>query len=252
MTKHADNGAEKACCAPARDGARTTHVMPVACGQRSFEAVQIPGGQTLIGTQYPQILDDGEGPLRRKKLKPFRMAPTVVTNSQFKDFVDETGYVTEAETFGWSFVFWSDVAGADVATQGVVGVEWWRRVEGANWRDLCGPGSQNAVWHPDHPVVHVSQRDAMAYAKWAGGRLPTEAEWEHAARGGQGDVKYPWGDEDPTDQAPFSCNIWQGSFPNQNTNADGWGTTAPAQSFAPNGYGLYNLVGSASTSDALG
>ena len=205
--------------------------------------MEIPGGSAFVGTDRPQIPDDGEGPLRRKKLQPFRIGTTAVSNREFADFVADTGYITEAERFGWSFVFWSDVPKTTQATDGARGAEWWRRVEGANWRDVLGPGTAEMAWHPDHPVVHVSWKDASTYAHWSGGRLPTEAEWEHAARGGQEDVPFPWGNEAPNDLDNFPCNIWQGDFPTSNTMADGWATTAPVRSFRPNGYGLYNLVG---------
>ena len=211
--------------------------------ERHFDRVKIPGGAAWLGTDAPQIPDDGENPLRKKKLKPFAISPTAVTNAEFEAFINDTGYVTEAERFGWSFVFWSDVPDSIPETQAVAGVEWWRKVDGANWRDICGPGTQDTSWSADHPVVQVSMNDAAAFAKWAGGRLPTEAEWEHAARGGLGDVAFPWGVEEPDDSTHFPCNIWQGRFPSSNTGADGWARTAPAKSFAPNGYGLFNMVG---------
>lgn len=228
---------------PARQPRAVKALTPGGGTELRKKAVSIPGGRAILGTSAPQLLEDGEGPLRSKTLKPFRMAATAVTNAEFAAFVEETGYETEAEEFGWSFVFWTDVGEAVPPTEGVLGVEWWRRVDGANWRDINGPGTAEHAWHPDHPVVQVSARDASAYAAWAGGRLPSEAEWEHAARGGGGDIRFPWGDEEPDDEASFPCNIWQGKFPRQNTAADGWKTTAPAQSFAPNGYGLYNMAG---------
>ncbi|WP_270732877.1 formylglycine-generating enzyme family protein [Shimia sp. Alg240-R146] len=206
-------------------------------------AVLIPGGASLIGTRTPQIPDDGEDPIRKTQIKPFRIGATCVTNAEFKAFVDATGYVTEAETFGWSFVFWAQVPDKVGATQGVVDVEWWRRVDGSNWRDLNGPDTMGDHWHEDHPVVQVSWNDARAYAEWVGGRLPTEAEWEHAARGGKGDVKFPWGDQEPNDTDFQPCNIWQGRFPQVNTAKDGFATTAPAQFYDPNDYGLYNMAG---------
>ena len=207
------------------------------------DAVLIPGGASLLGTQNPQIPDDGEDPMRKTRIKPFRMGATSVTNAQFKAFVEATGYVTEAERFGWSFVFWAQVPETLGATQGVIDIEWWRRVDGADWRDINGPGTMAEHWHPDHPVVQVSWNDARAYADWVGGRLPTEAEWEHAARGGMGDVRFPWGDQEPNDTDFQPCNIWQGRFPEVNTAKDGFAATAPAQFYEPNGYGLYNLVG---------
>ncbi len=235
------------CCpdAPAREALPlATPVVAAPDGPRiPADAVLIPGGKTMVGTRHAQIPDDGEDPLREAKVKPFRIAATTVTNAQFKEFVDATGFVTEAERFGWSFVFWAQVPESAGATQGVVEVEWWRRGDGANWRDINGPGTMDAAWNPEHPVVQVSWNDAQAYAKWVGGRLPSEAEWEHAARGGLGDVKFPWGDEDPDDSTFLPCNIWQGRFPEVNTCADGYATTAPARSFEPNGYGLYNMVG---------
>jgi formylglycine-generating enzyme required for sulfatase activity len=196
-----------------------------------------------MGTGSPLIKPDGEAPLRTKKLKPFRIGTTTVTNAEFAEFVTDTGYTTDAERFGWSFVFWSDVDPSIGTSQAVEGSEWWRRIDGANWRDINGPGSQEAAFKLDHPVVHVSWRDAQAFAEWAGGRLPTEAEWEHAARGGLGDVRFPWGNEEPNDTSHFPCNIWQGRFPQENSGADGWKTTAPAKSFEPNGFGLFNMAG---------
>ena len=232
----------KSCCAPARAGNGSAPDAPDARTEQSFDSVEIPGGTAFLGTDTPGLPTDGEAPFRKKQIKPFRISPTAVTNRDFATFVEESGYQTEAERFGWSFVFWSDVPSSIAKTEGVAGVEWWRQVFGATWKEINGPGTEKA-WHPDHPVVQVSWNDAAAYCAWAGGRLPSEAEWEHAARGGQGDVPFPWGETEPDDQTQFPCNIWQGSFPRQNTAADGWARTAPVTSFAPNGYGLYNMVG---------
>ncbi|MFY9238482.1 MAG: SUMF1/EgtB/PvdO family nonheme iron enzyme [Roseovarius sp.] len=194
----------------------------------------------ILGTARPVIPNDGEELRRAPALRAFRITPTTITNAQFARFVDATGYVTEAERFGWSFVFWSDVPKSIPTSQAIAGLEWWRRIDGATWRDVNGPGTGNT---PNHPVVQVSWTDARAFADWAGGRLPTEAEWEHAARGGLGDVPYPWGDAEPNDNDFIPCNIWQGTFPNHNTTLDGYAGTAPARSFQPNEYGLYNVVG---------
>lgn len=211
-------------------------------GHVATHAAPIPGGTACVGTDQPHFPGDEEGPLRHVPIKPFRIGALAVTNAEFAAFVDATGYETEAERYGWSFVFWHQVPEALTETQGVLDLEWWRRVDGATWRHPNGPDDAEA-WHPDHPVVQVSWSDAAAYARWVGGRLPTEAEWEHAARGGLGDVRFPWGDEEPDDTGPFHCNIWQGRFPQVNTGQDGYRTTAPAQSFDPNGYGLFNMVG---------
>jgi len=242
-----DHRGDKPCCSPTRDGTRAVSGTPIpgemAQKSTSPSMIHIPGGRSLVGTENPKIPDDGEGPLRVRKQKGFSIAPTTVTNEEFFEFVETTGHVTDAEQYGWSFVFYADVPKSISLTDGVVGTEWWRKVDGANWRDIHGPGTQRSSWRPDHPVVHVSWNDAIAYARWAGGRLPSEAEWEHAARGKLGDVRFPWGDEEPDDTCFLPCNIWQGDFPGHNTIADGWAATAPAKSFEPNGYGLYNMVG---------
>lgn len=237
--------AEGASCCPSagpRPELTAKQITKSATAQRPPHAA-IPGGTGLVGTAHPILMEDGESPLRQKRLKPFQIGVTSVTNEQFAAFIKDTGYVTDAERFGWSFVFWAQVPKHIVETQGVRDVEWWRRVDGANWRDIHGPGDLRADDLPDHPVVQVSWNDACAYASWIGGRLPTEAEWEHAARGGLGDVPFPWGSTEPDDESHFPCNIWQGQFPRVNDCKDGYATTAPGESFAPNGYGLYNLVG---------
>lgn len=246
MKQSGSNLGPKTCCAPARPQPVYAASLPPTHNvftDRTFDTVEIPGGTALVGTKTPGIPDDGETPLRRKKVKTFRIGTTTVTNCEFAQFVRDTGYVTEAEKFGWSFVFWSDVPASVPMTAAVAGVEWWRRVDGATWKDVLGPDTYATSWWPNHPVAHVSWNDAVAFARWVGGRLPTEAEWEHAARAGQGDVRFPWGDLEPDDTSIFPCNIWQGQFPQSNTAADGWARTAPARSFEPNAFGLYNMVG---------
>ena len=185
---------------------------------------------------------DGEGPVRKVRLDPFYVDACAVTNAEFAKFVKAARYKTEAETFGWSFVFHSFLP-SQVARKlpAVADAPWWRSVNGASWRHPEGPRS-NTKGRMDHPAVHVSWNDGLAYCEWAGKRLPTEAEWEFAARGGLEQKSYPWGDE-LTPGGEHRCNIWQGNFPDRNTSEDGYVGTAPVNSFLPNGYGLYNVSG---------
>lgn len=184
---------------------------------------------------------DGEGPVRKVTLRPFWIDATSVTNARFAAFVDATGYVTEAERFGNSFVFGGLLPDDFPETRGVAAAPWWREVPGACWRAPEGPRSDIET-RMDHPVVHVSWNDATAYCAWAGVRLPAEAEWEYAARGGLDRRRYPWGDE-LTPGGEHMCNIWQGAFPSHNTLDDGFLGTAPAAAFPANGYGLSNMAG---------
>jgi len=206
------------------------------------ETVDIPAATAFLGTDRPLLPIDGEAPLRTKRVAAFRMATTCVTNAEFADFVAETGFVTEAERFGESLVFQGLVPNGTPPSPAVAEAPWWRMMRGANWRDIYGPDTAGQR-QDDHPVVHVSWNDATAYAAWAGGRLPREAEWEHAARGGLGDVPFPWGEQEPDDVDFQPCNIWQGPFPHRDLGLDGHIGTAPARSFAPNGYGLFNMIG---------
>jgi len=187
---------------------------------------------------YP---DDGEGPVREVELDSFWIGATAVSNEQFAEFVRQTGFVTDAERFGWSFVFAGLLPDDFEPTRGAAHAPWWRQIFGADWRHPEGPHS-NIDSRADHPVVHVSWSDAQAYCRWAGLRLPSEAEWEYAARGGLVQKRYPWGDE-LMPGGEHRCNIWQGEFPAKNTAEDGFLGTAPVDAFPPNGYGLYNVAG---------
>lgn len=185
---------------------------------------------------------DGEVPLHEVTLAEFSIDSTSVTNDAFGAFVAATGYRTEAEEFGFSAVFHLALAApkGDILGQ-PPRTPWWLGVRGADW---AHPGGRDSGLDGlgDHPVVHISWNDAQAYCEWAGRRLPTEAEWEYAARGGLHAAKYPWGDAE-VDEGGWRANIWQGTFPRENTLEDGFLTTAPVRSFFPNGYGLWQPVG---------
>ncbi|WP_088012036.1 formylglycine-generating enzyme family protein [Gottfriedia acidiceleris] len=207
-------------------------------------SIYIPGGEFLMGTDDPEgYKADGEGPIRKIKVNPFYIDACAITNSQFEEFISDTGYKTEAEIYGWSFVFHLLLSSETrlKVKQLVQQTPWWLVVDGANWKHPEGPDSTIDNRY-DHPVVHVSWNDASAYCNWAGKRLPTEAEWEYAARGGLEQKKYAWGDELLPNNHHFA-NIWQGEFPNNNQVLDGYKGTAPAKSFPPNNYGLYNVSG---------
>jgi len=241
-------GGHPSCCLPSGRGAPVLAVPTVRSGRRAAGPdptgmVLVPGGEFLMGTDDAQgFAADGEGPVRSVRLDSFRIDAHAVSNDRFAEFVSATGYVTDAERIGWSYVFAGFLPAALRRTSPrPARTPWWCGVSGAYWGCPEGPGSGTAG-REDHPVVHVSWNDAAAYARWAGKRLPTEAEWECAARGGLEQRRYPWGDElDPG--GDYRCNIWRGSFPARNTAADGYRGTAPVDAFEPNGLGLYNVSG---------
>ncbi|MEZ5816775.1 MAG: formylglycine-generating enzyme family protein [Hyphomicrobiaceae bacterium] len=246
-------------CAPERDDtkARATskdtagvfEAIPTSAprlryGEERQEMALIPAGTFLMGCQRREgHRADGEWPVRNVYLDAFLIDRCAVTNERFARFVSETGYVTEAEQIGWSFVFAGLLPDDFEETRGIAAAPWWRQVMAADWQHPEGPHSDISE-RSAHPVVHVSHSDALAFCAWAGKRLPTEAEWEKAARGGLAGARFPWGDEEtPGDQ--HRCNVWQGRFPDLNTQADGFYGTAPADAFAPNGFGLHNMAGNA-------
>jgi sulfatase modifying factor 1 len=281
----------------------TTTAAHAAREQRhTIAQATVPAQTFLMGDRHgDDRWGDGEGPAHPVTLAAFDIDTTSVTNGDFARFVEATGYRTEAESFGYSAVFHLVLAAEDEDVLGQPpGTPWWLGVAGADWRHPGGRHSSIEGLH-EHPVTHISWNDAQAYCGWAGRRLPTEAEWECASRGGLQGARYPWGDERGGDErggagqrggderggderrgdergenagrgdeasvtsaspaipatatnaanpAPsanaadaWRCNIWQGDFPARNTEADGFLTTSPVQTFEPNGYGLWQTVG---------
>ncbi|MGW4118549.1 formylglycine-generating enzyme family protein [Nocardia sp. NPDC004711] len=250
----AGDGGHGQCCAPARTPeprrpaalaapvADPVHLQPDRL-LLSRQMIALPGGLFQMGTDDRLgYRNDGEGPVREVRLAPFLIDACAVSNARFAEFVAATGYRTEAEEIGWSYVFSGFLAAAlRRGAQRPERTPWWCGVDGASWDRPEGPGS-DLQGRDQHPVVHISWNDALAFCRWSGTRLPTEAEWEYAARGGLQQARYPWGDDlDPDGE--YRCNIWRGSFPARNTAADGYRGTAPVNAFAPNGFGLYNTCG---------
>jgi sulfatase modifying factor 1 len=202
----------------------------------------IPAGRFLMGSDDPRgYAADGEGPPHPVELGSYLIAVHTVTNDEFATFVDATGYRTTAEELGSSFVFSGLLPPDFPPTRAVAAAPWWREVPGADWRRPEGPQS-SVTGRGRHPVVHVSWYDANAFCAWSGTRLPTEAEWERAARGGEEGHHFPWGDErEPGGE--HRMNAFQGEFPGHDTGADGWVGTCPVGSFPANAFGLHETTG---------
>ncbi|WP_427016840.1 formylglycine-generating enzyme family protein [Pseudarthrobacter sp. P1] len=235
--------------APAQPGTFNLAVpAPRAAADAGHADVAIPAGTFAMGDPFDEgYAADGETPVHHVSLDAFRVDTTTVTNAAFAAFVDATGYRTESESFGTSAVFHLAVAADRSDILGAVhGTPWWLNVRGADW---AHPAGGRSSWEElaDHPVVQVSHNDALAYCAWTGRALPTEAQWEYAARGGLEQARYPWGNElhgvADDGSAVHHCNIWQGTFPTENTLDDRFLSTAPARSFEPNGYGMYQTSG---------
>lgn len=221
-------------------GAR--HADEQAGSRPILDLVEVPGGVFAMGTDDPRGYPaDGEGPVHEVELPGFSIGSHTVTNDQFGAFVAATGHVTTAEEFGTSFVFAGFLPDDFPPTRGVAAAPWWREVEGADWRHPHGP-QDDLPDRGDHPVVHVSWLDAVAFATWSGTRLPTEAEWEYAARGGRPGHHFPWGDEREPD-GEHRMNVFQGTFPQHDTGDDGWVGTCPVGTFPANDFGLHEVCG---------
>ena len=222
--------------------------------------ILIPKGNFMMGATELDFALSRELPTHEVFVDSFFMDMHEVTNEAFQRFVEETGYVTHAERpIDWNVLKWQLPAGTSkppdsllapgsMVFQGNTEVfsmsdhsQWWEWVNGASWRHPFGPGS-SVKGLEKHPVVHISYFDACAFAHWSGKRLPTEAEWEWAARGGLAGQMYPWGNA-PIDEGGAKCNYWTGTFPTFNSAADGYAATAPVREFEPNGYGLYDMAG---------
>lgn len=222
--------------------------------------VFIPGGEFNMGARDANFARADEYPVHKVRVNSFFMDSHPVTNAQFNKFTEETGYITTAEKkVDWEELKKQLPPGTPKPDESLlapsslvftppshpVGLndvsQWWSWVQGANWKQPHGPGS-SIEGMDDYPVVHVSWEDANAYARWAGKRLPTEAEWEYAARGGNDDYIYPWGNE-RIDEGQAKANSWDGNFPNHNSLRDGYDLLAPVARFPPNAFQLYDMAG---------
>lgn len=241
----------QACCIP-EGSPQTTHakrvagaaIKPLPSSEHAWDgttaSVHINGGWFDMGAADALYPEDGEGPVRKVWVDAFNLATTAVSNREFKQFVDVTNYVTDAERVGSSFVFHLFVKATHKSAVSSI-APWWCDLKGACWYAPEGKGS-NIDDRMTHPVVHITRYDALRFCQWSGTQLPTEAQWEYAARGGLPSQDYPWGNELLVD-GQHCCNIWQGNFPHTNTVEDGYVGTAPIDAFSANAFGLFNMTG---------
>ena len=247
MVPHDIQDSATACCSAQSRGGEDAVARDERCAAVTASdsprprLLTLAGGVFTMGSTEQRYPADGEVPPRTVRVAAFRIAARAVSNDDFAAFVAATGYLTTAEREGWSFVFGGLLPDDFPPTHAVAAARWWRQVPRASWRRPEG-GTSDIDGRGDHPVVHVSWLDARAYCRWAGGRLPSEAEWEYAARGGLDRARFPWGDE-LTPDGEHRMNVFQGRFPEHDTGEDGYVGTAPVDAFPANGYGLHNATG---------
>ncbi len=248
----ADSQGPHPCCVPSVERAHRlaesrhlTERRRKATTGKTDGMVRLDGGKFLMGTDHDKGFPaDGEGPVREVTLNPFWIDAHPVTVDEFRRFVNATGYLTESERFGWSFVFHAQVPEGryrDAVEDTVLNHEWWCKVPKADWAHPEGPDS-DVKEREGHPVTHVSWNDAAAYADWAGKRLPSEAEFEYAQRGGTEQMLFWWGDDLEPD-GKHMCNVFQGEFPRHDTAADGYAGVCPVDAFPANPYGMQSSIG---------
>ncbi len=243
---------KKACCAPTKEHAARLEESRVASQTRrrttagdTAGMLRLEGGKFLMGTDHAKGFPaDGEGPVRQIVVDPFWIDAHPVTTEEFARFIKATGYQTDSERFGWSFVFQGHFSAErykQLVEDTVLAAQWWCKVPGADWAHPEGPGS-SLEGLENYPVTHVSWDDAAAYAEWAGKRIATEAEFEYAQRGGSEQQLFWWGD-DLEPGGKHMCNVFQGRFPEHDTAADGYAGVAPVDAFPANAFGMLSSIG---------